>query len=210
MVNYFKIVNILIINAYIRPNFVFILEQDCEFRVNGNVTLSSFFLKFSHKLNHYYINYTIWPFWFNFSINIKQNKFKLFLTGRKWATVRYGRYPNTFSNISGGRSIRFMDFDVDTSTIVPDVLGSGIGGDWTLLCRIVFEDPASETVLEFSPQPPLLDCLVETMVPKNWYIEYDYNLKHRKCYFVQETIFIFILFKFTNNNFLLYYLRIIV
>ena len=47
MVNYMKIVNILIINAYTKPNFVFLVVWDYEYSVTRGVTLSSLFLKYS-------------------------------------------------------------------------------------------------------------------------------------------------------------------
>ena len=55
MVNYLKIVNILIINADIRRNFVFLLVWDCEYSVNRGVTLLSLFLKYILKtvLNYF-------------------------------------------------------------------------------------------------------------------------------------------------------------
>ena len=49
MVNYLKIVNILIINTNIRSNFMFLFAWDCEYSVNRGATLVSF-LKYSHKM----------------------------------------------------------------------------------------------------------------------------------------------------------------
>ena len=47
MVNYLKIVNILIMDAYIKPNFLFV--WDCENSVNRSFTLS-LFLEYSPEI----------------------------------------------------------------------------------------------------------------------------------------------------------------